>query len=119
VVRRLEQRPEELFRSLMAERAGIVGVGAEHPDRQGLLTGVSFALAGGLPLLLYLVLPARVAILASVLVTGGVLFLAGLFRALSSLQPFVRSGVEMLLIGVRSATGTFLIGLAIGGVAGG
>jgi len=54
-----------------------------------------------------------------VLLTGGVLFLAGLFRALSSLQPFVRSGVEMLLIGMGSAAGTFLIGLAIGGVAGG
>jgi len=119
VVRRLVQRPEEFFRTLLAERAGILEGEGEHPGRQGFLTGVSFALAGGLPLVPYLVLPAHVAVLASVLLTGGVLFLAGLFRALSSLQPFVRSGVEMLLIGMGSAAGTFLIGLAIGGVAGG
>ena len=119
VVGRLSERPEEFFRSLLAERAGIVDSEEEHPARQGLLTGVSFALAGGLPLVPYLALPAHTAVVVSVLLTGGVLFLAGLFRALSSLQPFLRSGVEMLLIGMGSAAGTFLIGLAIGGAVGG
>lgn len=64
-------------------------------------------------------MPAPTAVVTSVLVTGGVLFLAGLFRALSSLQPFLRSGAEMLLIGMGSAAGTFFIGPAIGGVVGG
>jgi VIT1/CCC1 family predicted Fe2+/Mn2+ transporter len=40
---------------------------------------------------------------------------AGLFRALSSLHPFVRSGVEMLLVGMGAAAGTYLIGFLIGG----
>jgi len=119
LVRRLSTRPEQFFRSLLAERSGILEVKEERPARQGLLTGVSFALAGGLPLVPYVLLPAHLAVLASVLLTGGVLFLAGLFRALSSLQPFVRSGVEMLLIGMGSAAGTFLIGLLIGGAVGG
>jgi len=118
VVDRLSERPEEYFRTLLAERIGFVSE-EEHPGKQGLLTGISFALAGGLPLLPYLLLPTHPAIIASVLVTGGVLFLAGLFRALSSLTPFLRSGLEMLLIGMGSAAGTFLIGLAIGGAVGG
>lgn len=119
VVRRLSQRPEQFFHTLLAERTGILETEEEHPGRQGLLTGISFALAGGLPLAPFLLLPPHVAVIVSVLLTGGVLFLAGLFRALSSLQPFIWSGVEMLLIGMGSAAGTFLIGLAIGGVAGG
>jgi len=119
VVHRLSEHPEQFFRSLLAERSGILDASEERPGRQGLLTGISFALAGALPLVPYFLLPAHLAVLVSVLLTGGVLFLAGLFRALSSLQPFVRSGVEMLLIGMGSAAGTFLIGLMIGGVAGG
>jgi len=119
VVSRLSARPEQFFQTLLAERSGILGTEEERPGRQGFLTGLSFALAGGLPLLPFLLLPAHLAVLVSVLLTGGVLFLAGLFRALSSLQPFLRSGVEMLLIGMGSAAGTFLIGLAIGGVVGG
>ena len=119
VVNRLSQRPEEFLRSLLAERLGLVGSEGEHPARQGFLTGISFALAGGLPLLPFLLLPAHVAVLASVLLTGAALFLAGLFRALSSLQSFLKSGLEMLLIGLGSAGGTFLIGLLVGGAVGG
>jgi len=53
-----------------------------------------------------------------VTVTAVALFLAGLFRALSSLQSFVRSGFEMLAVGMGAAAGTFLIGLVIGGAVG-
>jgi len=59
-----------------------------------------------------------VAVIASVLVTAGVLLLAGLFRALSAPHPFVRSGLEMLAVGMGAAAGTYLIGLVIGGVVG-
>lgn len=119
VVQRLAQRPDQFFRTLLAEHSGIMESEEEHPTRQGFLTGISFALAGGLPLVPFLFLSAHVAVLVSVLLTGGALFLAGLFRAVSSLQPFARSGLEMLLIGMGSAAGTFLIGLLIGGAVGG
>jgi VIT1/CCC1 family predicted Fe2+/Mn2+ transporter len=119
VVDRIAQRPDKFLASLLAERLGISPKGEEHPGRQGLLTGISFALAGALPLIPFLVFGVHVAVLLSVLLTGLALFFAGLFRALSSLQPFLRSGLEMVLIGMGSAAATFLIGLAIGGVTGG
>jgi len=119
VVDRIARRPDKFLASLLAERLGISLKGEEHPGRQGLLTGLSFALAGALPILPFLLFSVHVAVLLSVLLTGGALFFAGLFRALSSLQPFLRSGLEMVLIGMGSAAATFLIGLAIGGVAGG
>jgi len=64
---------------------------------------------------LFLSIPWDMALILSVTITGIALFLAGLFRALSSLHPFVRSGLEMLAVGMGAAGGTFLIGLVLGG----
>jgi len=115
VVARLEQDPHAFLDALVADRYGTGSEEDERPGRQGFLTGFSFALAGAVPVLPYLVLGIPVAIVASVAVTAIALFLAGLFRALSSLHPFLRSGLEMMAVGMGAAAGTFLIGLLIGG----
>jgi len=115
---RLQEDPQRFLDALVAERYGTGVEEDERPGRQGLLTGVSFALAGAVPLVPYLFLGIEAAVIASVLVTAVALFLAGLFRALSSLHPFVRSGLEMLAIGMGAAAGTYLIGLVIGGAVG-
>jgi vacuolar iron transporter family protein len=118
VVGRLAEEPERFLAALVAERYGPEAAQDERPGRQGFLTGIAFALAGGVPLAPFLLLGTHEAIVASVLVTAAALFLAGLFRALSSLHPFVRSGLEMMAVGLGAAAGTYLIGLAIGGVVG-
>jgi len=117
-VGRLEKDPERFLAVLVTERYGMAPDQKERPGRQGFLTGISFAMAGAVPLVPYLLLTIPDAIIASVVVTAIALFLAGLFRALSSLQSFVRSGFEMLAIGMGAAAGTFLIGLLIGGTVG-
>jgi len=115
VVARLQQDPQRFLDALVAERYGATAAVEERPGRQGLLTGVSFALAGTVPLVPFFFFHIPIAVLASILVTAGALFLAGLFRALSSLHPFVRSGLEMLAVGMGAAAGTYLIGLLIAG----
>lgn len=116
VVDRLEKDPDRFLSALVAERFGPEVEEKERPGRQGFLTGIAFALAGAVPLVPYLLLSIPGAIIVSVMVTAVALFLAGLFRALSSLHPFVRSGFEMLAIGMGAAAGTLLIGVIIGGV---
>jgi vacuolar iron transporter family protein len=118
VVARLELDPKRFLNSLVSERFGAVNEADARPGRQGLMTGISFALAGVVPLVPFLFLGLHAAVVASVLVTAGALFLAGLLRALSSLHPFLRSGLEMMAIGMGAAAGTYLIGLLIGGVVG-
>jgi vacuolar iron transporter family protein len=115
VVDRLQGDPERFLKTLVAERYGSDAASEERPGRQGFLTGISFALAGTVPLVPFFFLGTETAIIASVAVTATALFVAGLFRALSSLHPFVRSGVEMLLVGMGAAAGTYLIGFLIGG----
>jgi len=118
VVERLQRDPDRFLSALVAERYGSDGSEGERPGRQGFLTGISFALAGAVPLAPFLLLGTHAAVVASVALTAGALFLAGLFRALSSLHPFVRSGLEMLAVGMGAAAGTYLIGLLIGGAVG-
>jgi len=115
LVDRLQANPERFLNALIVERFGPTAEEHERPGRQGFLTGVAFALAGAVPLIPYLLVGIPTAVIASVLVTAVALFFAGLFRALSSLHPFVRSGLEMLAIGMGAAAGTYLIGLLIGG----
>jgi VIT1/CCC1 family predicted Fe2+/Mn2+ transporter len=115
VVARLEQDPQQFLNALTADRYGTSPEENERPGRQGLLTGVSFALAGTVPVVPYLLFGIPAAIAVSVLATAVALFLAGLFRALSSLHPFLQSGLEMLAIGMGAAAGTFLVGLVLGG----
>jgi vacuolar iron transporter family protein len=118
VVARLQQDPKRFLDALVSERYGAAVGEDERPGRQGFLTGISFALAGAVPLVPFLLLGPHFAVIASVLVTAVALFLAGIFRALSSLHPFVRSGLEMVAVGMGAAAGTYLIGLLIGGVVG-
>jgi len=118
VATRLQEEPKRFLDALVAERYGSGAEEDERPGRQGLLTGVAFALAGTVPLVPYLILGTEAAIIASVVVTAVALFLAGLFRALSSLHPFLRSGLEMVAVGMGAAAGTYLIGLVIGGAVG-
>jgi VIT1/CCC1 family predicted Fe2+/Mn2+ transporter len=118
VATRLQEDPKRFLDALVAERYGTGVEEDERPGRQGLLTGVSFALAGAVPLVPYLILGTEAAIIVSVVVTAVALFLAGLFRALSSLHPFLRSGLEMVAVGMGAAAGTFLIGLVVGGAVG-
>ncbi|MGP8158284.1 MAG: VIT1/CCC1 transporter family protein [Thermoplasmata archaeon] len=118
VAMRLQEDPKRFLDALVAERYGTGAEEDERPGRQGLLTGVAFALAGAVPLVPYLVLGIEAAVIASVVVTAVALFLAGLFRALSSLHPFLRSGLEMVAVGMGAAAGTYLIGLVIGGAVG-
>jgi VIT1/CCC1 family predicted Fe2+/Mn2+ transporter/rubrerythrin len=115
VATRLQEDPKRFLDALVSERYGTGVEEDERPGRQGLLTGISFALAGAVPLVPYLFLGIEAAVIVSVVVTAVALFLAGLFRALSSLHPFVRSGLEMLAVGMGAAAGTYLIGLLIGG----
>jgi len=116
VVVRLQQDDQRFLAAMVSERYGSDPGEGERPGRQGMLTGVSFALAGAVPILPFFLLSPHTAVIVSVVVTAVALFLAGLFRALSSLHPFVRSGLEMVAVGMGAAAGTYLIGLLIGGV---
>jgi VIT1/CCC1 family predicted Fe2+/Mn2+ transporter len=111
---RISEKPEEFLKALLAEEQAAPQDSAEGPAMQAAYTAFAFAGAGLVPILPFLALPAIEAVLASVVLTGLALFIAGVVRALSTLNPFLRSGLEMVLIGMGAAAATYLVGLALG-----
>lgn len=118
VVAPIAERPEEFLKALLAEEHGISEASFESPSRLAAYTGLAFTLAGAVPVLPFFFLPALEGVIVSVILTGFALFFAGIVRALSSMSPFLRSGVEMVLVGMGAAAATYAVGLAFGGVVG-
>lgn len=118
VVERLSANPDTLLKSLLAEQQGITDAGQESARRLAAYTGLAFALAALVPIVPFLLLSALPGAVVSVAVTGVALFLTGILRALSTLHPFLRSGLQMVLVGLGAAAATFLVGLLVGGAVG-
>ena len=79
-----------------------------------LIVGIS-ALAGSfIPILPFMVLPISQAIWWSIGVSALVLFLAGVYKAKTTIGRPIRSGIQMLLIGLGAATAGYLIGRLFG-----
>lgn len=90
------------------------------PTRDGIVTFISFIVAGFVPLLAYL-LPIdaenqfRMAIAFTVLA----LFLVGAGRTRVTAEGFIRSGLEMLIMGALAAGAAYTIGALLSGLYGG
>ncbi len=118
VTERLAKQPEEFVKALLAEQDGLGASSFDQPLVLAAYTGFAFAVVGLVPILPYLFMPAGVAIEASLAFTCLALFTAGALRSLSTMQPFIRSGLEMLFIGLGAATVTYLVGMWLGAVVG-
>jgi VIT1/CCC1 family predicted Fe2+/Mn2+ transporter len=115
VVHRLFQNPPKFLQAVLADRHGIQGHEEGRAGKKGLFAGAAFAISGLLPVLPFMFLNAELAAILAVLITGCALFIAGIVRALTSLQPFVKSGLEMFGIGMGAAAITYVIGIFVGG----
>ncbi len=104
------------MKAILAEEHGLAEESFESPPRLATYTGLAFLLAGAIPIVPFLFLPAVPGVLVSVALTAAALFFAGVLRALSTLNPFLKSGLEMVLVGMGSAAATYLVGLVVGGV---
>lgn len=118
VVERLAENEDEFLRAMLVEGRGIAESSFEDPGRLALYTGLAFVFAGLIPILPFLALPVSAAIIGAVVFASAALFLTGVLRSLSTLNSFLRSGVEMVLIGLGAAAATYLVGLVVGGLAG-
>lgn len=75
-----------------------------------LVMGASFALGAIAPILPYLVLPLDVALYASVVATGGVLFAIGVVKTRWTHHSPILSGLEILAIGALAGIVGYLLG---------
>ena len=90
---------------------GVLREGRLHAAGHGAAIFVAFVLAGSVPLLPFLFLPAGDGVfLASCFATGLILFIVGSLRTVVTRARWFISGLEMLLIGSAAAAVAYAVG---------
>jgi VIT1/CCC1 family predicted Fe2+/Mn2+ transporter len=100
--------------TMMTEELGLSAVPHTAPLRSGLVVAWAYALGAAFPVLPYaLPVPVETAFALSVGFTLLALFVAGALKTLMTGRPWLRSGLETVLVGALAAAATFLAGRLI------
>jgi len=103
--------PDVLLKTMVEKELGLTGEHAEGGPFQGaLVMGASFGLGAAVPVLVYLFLPIGVATWAAVVAGGGVLFGIGVLKSRWTRQSWLRSGLEILVLGAFAGIAGFFFG---------
>jgi VIT1/CCC1 family predicted Fe2+/Mn2+ transporter len=103
--------PDVLLKTMVEKELGLTGEHTEGSPFQGaMVMGTSFGLGAVVPVLVYLLLPVQLAIWAAVAASGGVLFGIGVLKSRWTRQAWVRSGLEILLLGAFAGIAGFFFG---------
>jgi VIT1/CCC1 family predicted Fe2+/Mn2+ transporter len=98
------------FTTMVLKELGIEPEPPGTPVGDALFVGLSYLAAAAVPLFPYFFLNGEVAILTSILVTLLALFCIGLLKARFALLPYLKSGLQVLLVGAGSGIGGYLLG---------
>jgi VIT1/CCC1 family predicted Fe2+/Mn2+ transporter/rubrerythrin len=112
IVERLSAEKEVPIQAQGLEELGLAPEELGNPVKEGLLCGVSFGLAALVPLLPFIFhgLSSREALTISIIAALIALFGVGSMKTIFSRKSWVRSGLEMMLIGASGAAITYMIG---------
>src|SRR5437773_4789792 len=100
--------PDVLLKTMVEKELGLTGEHAEGSPFQGaLVMGASFGIGSLVPVLAYLLLPIGVATWAAVVASGGVLFTIGVVKSRWTQQAWLRSGLEILVLGAFAGIAGF------------
>jgi VIT1/CCC1 family predicted Fe2+/Mn2+ transporter len=113
MVRKIEAKPKAMLDLMMAFELHLAPVSAEQPLQSGLLVLGATVVGSLIPLLPFLASPGTLHAdaIASVVVSGAMLFAIGWYEARSNLGNLWASGFRMLVIGLAAGLGGFAIGL--------
>jgi VIT1/CCC1 family predicted Fe2+/Mn2+ transporter len=102
--------------TMMTEELGLSAVPTGAPVRSGLVVALAYALGAAFPVIPYaLPIPVPVAFALSVGCTLVALFAAGSAKTRMTGRPWLRSGLETVLVGAIAASATYLAGWLIAG----
>ena len=107
----VSRHPDVLLRTMVEKELALhVEEHAGSPLQGAVVMGGAFGLGALVPILPYLVLPIEVAIWASVVAAGAVLFAIGIAKSRWTGRSALRSGVEILVIGALAGVVGYFFG---------
>ena len=116
LVGRICSDPDAWLAELVTEEFGLSLDPGPPPVADGAWAGGGFAIAATVPLLPYLFASGTTALLIACLLSALALFTVGAAKTLVTRRSPLRSGLEMVVVGVLAASVTFFVGRLIGGV---
>ncbi len=116
VTDQIVSNPKAWLEFMMAHELGLAPVEKRHARQSAVLVGLAAIFGSFLPLLPFLAFPSDIlmGMIASVIVSAVALFLIGWYKSKTTVGQPVRSGAEMLVIGLVAAFAGFLIAYLVG-----
>ncbi|HXA29727.1 MAG TPA: VIT1/CCC1 transporter family protein [Candidatus Angelobacter sp.] len=115
LVRRITADRQRWLETLVTEELGLSIKGGPPPLLDAMFAGGGFAIGALVPLLPYLFASGTGALVAAAVLSVVGLFLMGASKTLVTSRSVVRSGMEMVVVGVAAAAVTNAVGRLIGG----
>jgi VIT1/CCC1 family predicted Fe2+/Mn2+ transporter len=97
----------------LGEELGLTSEESWPPTKAALFTGLSFAVVSLIPILPFAFLEVNPAVITAAVASIACLFIVGASKATFSRQSWIRSGIEMMVIGTLASVATYAIGLVI------
>ena len=97
----------------IGEEVGLTSEGGWPPIKAAAFTGLSFAIVSLIPILPFAFMEVNLAVLTAALASIACLFVVGASKAIFTRQSWIRSGLEMMTIGVLASAATYAIGMLI------
>ena len=112
IVNRIAMQKEQPMQAATLEDLGLAPKERGSPVKAGILCGASFGLAALVPILpfAFQALSCVEALVVSIVATVATLFGVGAMKTIFSRKNWVRSGLEMMIVGASAAAITYMIG---------
>jgi VIT1/CCC1 family predicted Fe2+/Mn2+ transporter len=114
MVERVSQEPELFLEGLVRDELGLMPESFPNPWRAGAFSGGAFILGAIVPLAGYFWLEGLSAVLLSAALSVTALFVVGALKTLFTGLPWLKSGLEMVGLGLLATAITYLIGRIFG-----
>ena len=97
----------------IGEEVGLTSEESWSSIKAAFLTGLSFAVVSVIPILPFAFMEVTPAVITAILASIACLFGVGASKAIFTRKSWIRSGLEMMAIGVLASAATYVIGLII------
>jgi vacuolar iron transporter family protein len=113
MAQRLSEKPEQFLKTLVHEELGLSEETFPNEWSSAISAAISTAIGASIPVLPFLFATGMTALLISLIVSTLAHFLVGASKTLLTGRSWVKSGMEMTLVGLGEAAITYAIGLLV------
>jgi VIT1/CCC1 family predicted Fe2+/Mn2+ transporter/rubrerythrin len=113
MVERLAQQPEQMLKTLAHEELGLSEQTFPNPWKSAISATISTALGAAVPILPFFFASGVTALLLSATISTLAHFIVGASKVLVTGRSWLKSGMEMTIVGLGEAAITYAIGLLI------